>query len=82
MWHWLNICKIRKHNSPNTMKKFLIVGLGNVGEKYHNTRHNVGFKILNYLAENEEISFASNKLGDMAAFNFKGRKIILLKPST
>ena len=39
------------------MKKFLIVGLGNIGETYINTRHNIGFKVLDALAKNQEVSF-------------------------
>lgn len=64
------------------MKKFLIVGLGNPGPKYENTRHNIGFKILDYIAEKEAVSFSSDKLGDIAKFKFKGRTFIMLKPST
>ena len=64
------------------MKKFLVVGLGNIGPKYHNTRHNIGFRILDHLAEEESLSFESAKLGDVATYKFKGRTFILLKPST
>ncbi|MDG1805955.1 aminoacyl-tRNA hydrolase [Flavicella sp.] len=64
------------------MKKFLIVGLGNIGAEYENTRHNIGFKILDELAEMEKIKFSMDKLGDVATFKFKGRTFILLKPST
>lgn len=64
------------------MKKFLIVGLGNIGPKYHNTRHNIGFKVLDYLAEQESLTFETQKLGDIATYKFKGRTFILLKPST
>lgn len=64
------------------MKKFLIVGLGNIGPKYHNTRHNIGFKVVDFLAEKEGVSFTTDKLGDIASFRFKGRTFILLKPST
>lgn len=64
------------------MKKFLIVGLGNIGDKYDNTRHNIGFKILDEIASKEDLNFESQKLGSIASFRFKGRTFILLKPST
>ena len=64
------------------MKKFLIVGLGNIGEKYTNTRHNIGFKILDEVAEENKVTFETETLGDVATFRFKGRTFILLKPST
>lgn len=64
------------------MKKFLIVGLGNIGEKYYDTRHNIGFKILDELASEEKITFEVDKLGAITSFKFKGRTFILLKPST
>ncbi|MCF6222956.1 MAG: aminoacyl-tRNA hydrolase [Flavobacteriaceae bacterium] len=64
------------------MKKFLIVGLGNIGDKYKNTRHNIGFKILEALAENEKTPFETKKLGDLSRFRYKGRTFILLKPNT
>ncbi len=64
------------------MKKFLIVGLGNIGEKYSNTRHNIGFQILDYFAIKEKMTFESGKLGDKATYKLKGRTFIFLKPST
>ena len=64
------------------MKKFLIVGLGNIGSEYVNTRHNIGFKILDYFADLENISFQTQKLGEVAEFKIKGRTAILLKPNT
>jgi PTH1 family peptidyl-tRNA hydrolase len=64
------------------MKKFLIVGLGNIGEAYLNTRHNIGFKIVDEVAEDHKITFETEKLGDVATFRLKGRTFILLKPST
>ncbi|MDY7396824.1 aminoacyl-tRNA hydrolase [Aureibaculum sp. 2210JD6-5] len=71
-----------KNNPEPDMKKFLIVGLGNIGSDYDNTRHNIGFKILDVLATKEDISFENQKLGAVSQFRFKGRTFILLKPST
>jgi len=71
-----------KTEEIDTMKKFLIVGLGNIGEKYTNTRHNIGFKILDHLAKTEDLQFETQKLGDLTTYRFKGRTFILLKPST
>lgn len=76
------LSKKQTEEQVDPMKKFLIAGLGNIGPKYHNTRHNIGFKVLDHLAEKEGISFSSEKLGDIATFKFKGRTFILLKPST
>lgn len=72
----------KKLDNTNAMKKFLIIGLGNIGEKYKNTRHNVGFLVLEKLAENEKVVFETKKLGDIARFTYKGRTFILLKPNT
>ena len=66
----------------DAMKKFLIVGLGNIGPKYKHTRHNIGFKIVDSLAEKHDATFETMKLGDLATFRLKGRTFILLKPST
>mgnify|MGYP000633911109 CR=1 FL=1 len=76
------ILKIKVETKEELMKKFLIVGLGNIGEKYLNTRHNIGFKVLDEVAEEHKVSFETEKLGDVANFRFKGRTFILLKPST
>lgn len=64
------------------MKKFLIVGLGNIGAEYVNTRHNIGFKVLDHLAKKEGLSFETVKLGAMAEYKIKGRTLLLLKPNT
>lgn len=64
------------------MKKFLIAGLGNIGAEYANTRHNIGFLVLDHLAQKEGLSFQTARLGDMAKYSFKGRTFFLLKPNT
>lgn len=62
--------------------KYLIVGLGNKGEEYTETRHNVGFKVVEKLAESLEIPFKSANFGWLAEGKYKGRKVFLLKPDT
>ncbi|MFA9391847.1 MAG: aminoacyl-tRNA hydrolase [Prolixibacteraceae bacterium] len=63
--------------------KYLIVGLGNIGEEYQNTRHNVGFKILDALSGASNVVFNVNKrYGAVAEYKFKGRIFLLLKPAT
>ncbi len=64
------------------MQKFLIVGLGNKGEEYENTRHNIGFEVLEYIAKEKEVKFECTNFGWMAKVRNKGRLFILLKPDT
>jgi len=64
------------------MSRFLIVGLGNPGAEYAHTRHNIGFEIADALAAKHGVSFKSERLADMASFNFRGKEAILIKPST
>lgn len=64
------------------MQKFLIVGLGNIGEEYEETRHNIGFKIVDACAKKLNTTFVSSRYASMAECSLKGRKIILIKPST
>ena len=73
--------KEKTENTP-PMKKFLIVGLGNIGAEYVNTRHNIGFKILDHFAKKEGVTFQTAKLGDLAEYKVKGRTLLLLKPNT
>ena len=61
---------------------YLVVGLGNIGAEYANTRHNMGFMVLDAWAQASNISFESGRYGSTATISFKGRKFTLLKPST
>lgn len=82
MLNYLKSIFVTKSSSNFSMKKFLIVGLGNIGAEYTNTRHNIGFKILDFFASKESLSFQTVKLGDLAEYKIKGRTLILLKPNT
>jgi PTH1 family peptidyl-tRNA hydrolase len=71
-----------KKQYTNVSNKFLIVGLGNIGAEYVNTRHNIGFKVVDFLARKESVAFETVKLGSLAEYKFKGRTFLLLKPNT
>lgn len=60
----------------------MIVGLGNIGSEYQGTRHNIGFRILDALAEASNISFTTERYGDIARMRLKNKQLVLLKPST
>ena len=62
--------------------KYLIVGLGNIGDEYQGTRHNIGFRILDAFAKASNIVFSDGRYGFTASLSLKGRELILLKPST
>ena len=62
--------------------KYLITGLGNPGKEYENTRHNIGFKILDALANASNITFSDKRYGFVAEYHFKSRIFVLLKPTT
>ena len=64
------------------MSKFLIVGLGNIGEEYAETRHNIGFKIVDALANEGGIKFTSGRYADVAELKYKGKTLFLIKPTT
>lgn len=65
------------------MNKYLIVGLGNIGPDYHETRHNIGFMVLDALVRESGVHpFVDKRYGSVTNFSIKGRQIFLLKPST
>ena len=68
-------------NKKELMNKFLIVGIGNIGDKYTNTRHNIGFLVIDEIAEVLKSPLSSVKYGHRAEASYKGKKVILLKPS-
>ncbi len=85
MWQFLKNLFYKETNEvapEDTMKKFLIVGLGNIGAEYQNTRHNIGFTVLDHFAKLENLSFETQKLGDIVYYKFKGRTFMMLKPNT
>ncbi len=73
--------KKEKDNTPPEMK-YLIVGLGNIGEEYDQTRHNVGFEVLDSIAKRNDVKFEEERYGAVARYKFKSRSFILLKPNT
>ncbi|MCZ6594576.1 MAG: aminoacyl-tRNA hydrolase [Bacteroidetes bacterium] len=74
--------KDQQFTEGDPMKKYLIVGLGNIGPKYKYTRHNIGFTIVDFLAYQNDLSWETVKLGDITRHKKKGRTFVLLKPST
>ncbi len=81
--NWFTKIFIKKEKETiDPMKKFLIVGLGNIGADYVNTRHNIGFKVVDFFIRKEGLSFQTAKLGDIAEYKIKGRILLFLKPNT
>lgn len=64
------------------MSKFLIVGLGNIGEEYAETRHNIGFKIVERVAADCGAGFSSGRYADVCHAKYKGKTLVLIKPTT
>jgi len=74
------ILQLDIHN--NNVMKYLVAGLGNIGNEYANTRHNIGFMMLDRLAADEKLVFADRRYGCVTEYSYKGRIFVLLKPST
>jgi peptidyl-tRNA hydrolase, PTH1 family len=64
------------------MSKFLIVGLGNIGAEYAGTRHNIGFDIADALVQKHSASFRSDRLADVAEYKWRGKGMVVIKPTT
>ena len=83
MWEWLKqLFALDKEEEIEDPMKYLVAGLGNIGGEYDNTRHNIGFDVVDYLAESKDGKWKTETLGDVCEIKHKGRTIILLKPST
>ena len=72
---------VSRFSSKSDMNKYLILGIGNVGHDYENTRHNIGFDVVDKLALELKVSFDSVKLAFRAEAKYKGKKLILIKPN-
>ena len=72
----------KKGSQTYNNKKFLIVGIGNIGQEYKNTRHNIGFDIVDHIAKILKGTFNSAKYGDILKSKYAGKQIVLLKPNT
>ena len=83
MLEWLRqLFAFNKVEEIEDPMKYLVAGLGNIGGEYHNTRHNIGFDVVDYLADQHEGKWKTDTLGDVCEIKHKGRTIVLLKPST
>lgn len=71
-----------RHTLVAQNMKYLIVGLGNIGSEYADTRHNIGFMTLDALARTSNVAFSTQRYGDVAQMRIKNAQLVLLKPST
>ena len=72
----------KKKIPSSDMKKYLIVGLGNIGLEYEESRHNIGFQILDHIAEKNKAIWETKKLASLSIIKKKGKKFIFIKPTT
>jgi len=82
MSFWTFIQSFFKSEVPEDPMKYLVIGLGNIGAEYEDTRHNIGFKVVEQMASQKEVSFKSDNKAAMATIKHKGRTLVLIKPTT
>ena len=82
MFKWVFSFSEKRKDFEAMSKKYLIVGLGNVGPDYVNTRHNIGFKLINFYAKSHSLQFESSRLGSISKHRLKGKILVFLKPNT
>ena len=82
MFKWIFSFSEKRKDFEAMSKKYLIVGLGNVGPDYVNTRHNIGFKLINFYAKSHSLQFESSRLGSISKHKLKGKILVFLKPNT
>jgi len=79
---WTFIQSFFQSEVPEDPMKYLVVGLGNIGAEYEDTRHNIGFKVVEHMAAQKEVAFKSDSKAAMATIKHKGRTLVLIKPTT
>ena len=79
---WIKSIKsLFETTEPDSMK-FLVVGLGNIGPEYNNTRHNIGFEVLDQWVSQHDAEWESGRLANITKFKFRGKQVVCIKPTT
>ncbi len=74
--------KRKKTEEVDSSMKYLIIGLGNIGAEYKNTRHNIGFDVIDAMAKEAKVEFETLRYAQVARMKYKGRVLVLVKPTT